>query len=104
MGENEWIYCVCTYGNFIRMWDPRILWAVEANVPCALKRGRQGSGISERKWEIHRQMSKSKHVVNKVLLDNPETMGDRGSLTNRLAGTRPVCHTLFTRAKGNTPK
>lgn len=41
-GENDQMYSVSTYGDFITIWDPRMHWAIEANMPLWTKEREAG--------------------------------------------------------------
>lgn len=62
--------------------------------PSGLRRGRQGSGPSQGKQAIHREMRNSKHLENKFLSGHPETMERSGESVKQtdFAWLLPVCH------------
>ena len=51
--------------------------AIEANMPSRAKEKRVGVGTSKRRKTIHRNMKKSKCLVNKCLWGHTEMMGCR---------------------------
>lgn len=74
---------MCAVGS-LKIWDPKIHWAVQAYYHSGLRRRRQRPGTSKGKQDIYRQMRMKKYLVNKILPDHSETMGN-GNLTNRLS-------------------